>query len=272
MIEAVLEAIGLKDEECKVYMALLSSGSITAGNLAKSLGMARPSVYGYLEKLCSCGVARQGLQRGVKIFTPEPPEKLSLLFKRQIADLQAKQKMLDVLIPELSKRAGLGMLRPRIQIFEGNEGAEAALDDILTYRDIHTYTLWPIRSSFSAASEEYFRYHNTERIRRRIYISGIWPRRQAVELRRYPFMGSGPEFFRELRLAPPEIDLTLGYWIYGNKTLFMSSEAESFGFIIESAELVQTLKTQHDLLWKLSIPLPVDPKDVSVFLRELKEE
>lgn len=63
----------------------------------------------------------------------------------------------------------------------------------------------------------------------------------------------------------------MGYWIYGNKVAFISSRKESFGFIIESAELVEMLRTQFEVLWKTSKPIKVDPKDTNLFLQELEK-
>lgn len=63
----------------------------------------------------------------------------------------------------------------------------------------------------------------------------------------------------------------MGYWIYGNKVAFISSRKESFGFIIESAELATMLRTQFEVLWKASKPITVDPKDTNLFLEELEK-
>jgi hypothetical protein len=63
----------------------------------------------------------------------------------------------------------------------------------------------------------------------------------------------------------------LGYWIYANKVAFLSSARESYGFLIQSEELAQTLTAQFELLWQVSTPLKFDPKVVEVFLGELKK-
>ena len=80
----------------------------------------------------------------------------------------------------------------------------------------------------------------------------------------------GEEFLREIRVAPKEMDFSMGYWVYGRKAAFISSRAESFGYVIESEELVQTLKSQFELIWRLSAPLKVDKASTRAFLKELE--
>jgi len=53
---------------------------------------------------------------------------------------------------------------------------------------------------------------------------------------------------------------------------FLSSAEEGYGFIIQSQELVNTLKAQFELLWDISKPLPFEQKDVQRFLNELKDK
>lgn len=61
----------------------------------------------------------------------------------------------------------------------------------------------------------------------------------------------------------------MGYWIYGDKVVCISSRKESFGFIIESREFAELLCAQFEVLWKQAKPLPINPRDTEVFTREL---
>ena len=272
MIQEIFETLGFKEEEVKTYLALLDTGARTAGDLAKVMGTPRPTLYGHLEKLMTAGLVTQSMRRGVKIFVPEPAEKLRFLYKRKIEELRGKEKSLDAIIPELEKRSGINLLRPRMNFFEGKEGMESAMEDILmTPAGTMTYTLWPIRATMDALTPDFFRYHNLERIKRDIHIQGIWPRTGGIDISRHPYLGWGPEFKRELRYAPLGVDFVMGYWVYGHKVMFLSSRAESYGFIMESAELAQMMATQHQIIWKISEPIPFDKKFVQGFLKESQE-
>jgi len=76
-------------------------------------------------------------------------------------------------------------------------------------------------------------------------------------MEKYPFMGSGKEFFREIRIAPKNVEFSMGYWIYENKVVFISSRKSNFGFIVESEEFVEMLRSQWQVVWQMSKPLKV---------------
>lgn len=268
-IQDIFETLGFKEDEVKTYLSLLDAGASSGGDLAKKMGIPRPTVYGYLDRLVAGGLVTQSIRRGVKIFVPEPGERIRLLYKRKIEDLRSKEKALDNLIPELEKRAGMSFMRPRIQIFEGRDGLESALQDTLNYSDIKKLAFWSIKAAIAATSEEFFWYMNKERIKRDIYVEAIWPQDQAVDIRGHSYMGVGPEMKREIRIAPEGIQSSMGYWVYANKVLFASSSAESFCFIIESAELVEMMSNQHKVIWDLSVPITPSAEDMKPFLDDL---
>jgi hypothetical protein len=51
---------------------------------------------------------------------------------------------------------------------------------------------------------------------------------------------------------------------------FLSSQKESFGYIIESTEMVEMLKMQWKYLWQNSTPLKVPKEDMQPFIDQLK--
>lgn len=269
MIENTFKTLGLKEEEARTYLALLDTGATGASALAKAMGAARPTVYGYLERLMSAGLVTQSLRRGVKVFVPEPGEKIRQLYKRKIEDLKQQEKALDQIIPQLEKRAGMNLMRPRMQFFEGRDGIETALQDHLAYHDLEMLAFWSIKAAIDVTSEDFFWYLNKERIKRNMSLKGIWPPNQTVEVKRYPFMGVGPDFKREIRIAPENIEASMGYWIYADKVLFTSSSAERFSFIIESTELVQMMSAQHRVIWNISKPIAPKSSDMKPFLDDL---
>ena len=65
---------------------------------------------------------------------------------------------------------------------------------------------------------------------------------------------SGEKNKRTIKIAPTNIYFELGYAIYQNTVRFISSSKENYGFIMESSELANTMKTQFDITWKLSKP------------------
>ena len=269
MIEANFAALGLNDEETKTYLSLLEMGPITVGTLAHKLGKPRPSLYGFLKRLQDKGLVTQSEKAGVRIYMAEPPEKVELLFREQIDELSREHRTYLELLPHLQEKMPTDSLRPRFQLYEGAEGLQFVLKDMFLYRNIETFAFWPIKAMVDILSPEFFRHHNKERIRRNIYTQAIWPANQTVSMKTHPYLGTGEAFRREIRIAPKEIDFSMGYWIYNNKAAFISSRKESFGFIIESRELVGMLLSQFRLVWKASKPIYSKPQETEAFIREV---
>ena len=270
MITQILSSLDLNEEEIKIYLALLELGQSTAGNLAKRLGLARATLYGYLDKLYEKGLIVQSQNTNVKTFTAELPEKINLLFQQKIEDVQNKQLQYREIMPDLRKNQASKLLSPRFQLYEGEAGVKHVLKDMLLYSNLETQAFWPIKAMVEILSPDFFRYHNKERIKNNLYTRAIWPQGQLINPSEYPYLGVGEKFRREIRVAPNEIDFTMGYWIYGDKVACISSRKESFGFIIESTEYAEMLRTQFEMLWNLSKPLTVDESTTRSFIEELE--
>lgn len=271
MLEKILASLDLSPEEIRIYMQILEmGGGTTAGDLAKKLGLARPTLYGILQRLTDKGIIQRSLKYGVRRFAATAPDKLDMLFKQRIEHLQTQQKAYQEILPQLLSKHRLETLSPRFQYFEGKEGVQHVLKDMLSYRDMETLAFWPIKSMIAMLSEDFFRYHNKERIRNNLYTRAIWPQAEAVEVKANKFLGVGNEFRREIRLAPTEVNFTMGYWMYGNKIAFLSSQAECFGMIVESHEMVAMQRAAFEVIWNISAPLKVNPKDTQEFLDEMK--
>ncbi len=272
MLNHVLEGFGLRPEETEVYLTLLEAGPVTGGELARLVDIKRPTVYGYLERLIAAGLVNQSQRSGVKIFVAEPGEKIRLLYKRKIEELQQGEKTLDDILKSMERQKSGGMSRPRMQFYEGQAGMETALLDFLSYPGITVRTFWPFNAIVKATSEDFFDYITRQRIALNISTRGIWPHSRVVDTRRHPSMSADARLMREVRIAPPGCEADMAYRIYANKVLFSSSRSEGFCFIIESRELVDLMTMQHEVLWNVSRPYASSGVDAERFLGEGKKK
>ncbi|MFA6393038.1 MAG: helix-turn-helix domain-containing protein [Candidatus Paceibacterota bacterium] len=267
MIDKTFEKLGLKDEEIKTFLNLLENGEQTAGNLAKKTGLSRPSLYGFLKKLQSNGLIIESQKNGTKTFLTCKEEQIESILNEKIKELERGKSEISNLFKELQK--GNLTTSPKFQFFEGKEGVSHTLRDILLYRNLETKTYWPIKAMIEILGEEFFRHLNKERIKRNIHIHAIWPQAQKVDIKTHPYLGVGENFLREIRLAPKEVEFSMGYWIYENKVAFISSKKECFGFIIESKEFVEMLSSQFEMIWKVSKTISVPEEYTKKFLDEI---
>lgn len=252
MIEKILLQLDLNEEEIRIYLSLLEYGGDTAGNISKKTGLKRSTLYGVLQKMTGKGAIKRTLKHGVRYFSAESPETLYTQFSKKLGYLQQAQSDFHNLLPQLNQLSKEKNFKPQVEIFDGINAVQNIMQDVLLYRDLEIFTLWPIKPMIDMLSSEYFRWHNTQRIENNLFIKAIWPNTQAVSIEEHPYMGHGGKHLREIRVIDGEINAQMGYWIYGNKIMFLSSHREAFGFIIESADMVQLQKDQWQILWDKS--------------------
>lgn len=252
MIEKILESLNLDEFEQKTYLFLLKNGSSKASQIAKKIGINRSSLYGILKRLIEHELILEIELDGTKNFSAEPPEKIETLLQRKIENLNQNTILFRKILPDLKSKQKKGLTTPKISMVEGEKGMQTVMKDMVMHYDLRTFALWPIAKMLNSLSPEFFSYLNKERIKNNIYTRALWPASQVVDFKKHPYLGVGEEFKREIRVLPKGIEFEMGYWSYANKVAFISSQRENFGFLVESEELVNTLKFQFDLLWKIS--------------------
>jgi len=274
-IQHLLKDLGLKDPEIRLYMALLDSGPLLAGDLAKRLSLPRASLYGFLGHLLEQGLIAQSLTAsGVKQFDAESPAKIVLMLDQRIDALKEKRERYQTILAAAERHQLRRRIKPTFQLYEGSEGVKNILRDSLLYHDLESEAFWPAKVMTETLSPELFAYFNKHRIKNNFSIRAIWPPSQVADLEAHPYLGTGKGFKREIRVAPKGVDFPLGYWIYGHRVAFVSSYKESIGFVIESTELAETLRASFDFMWRASKPLKVTAKQQAAtdrFLREIGE-
>lgn len=270
MLDSLFSKLQLGKSETDTYLALLESGLTSAGELARRMSVPRSSLYGFLRALQQKGLATVGDKAGVKVWQALSPERLLELVDTQLKNWQSEKENLQGLLETLRERQRTDLLPPRFAYYEGAEGVRSLLREMLLYRDIETFVFWPSKDMLEILGEDYLQNHNIERIHQNISIRAIWPSNRLIDFRKHTYLGSGKVFLREIRVAPKGIDCMMGYWAYQNKVAFISSRFESFGFLVESVELRDMLKTQFELLWSLSKPVVTSEKDAEIFLKKLR--
>ena len=198
------------------------------------------------------------------MFNIDEPNEFERLLDDKIDNLnKAKKKIKDW----RSNLKTSPALEPKIKFYSGIDGIRQVLRDMLWHDNIETYTMWPISDMVDILGREYLEDLNRKRIKQKISIKGIWPANKAVKLKEYPFLGVGKGHLRELRIAPSPMNWDMSYWLYSDKIAFISSEAESFGFVVHSRDFTNLMKQQFEVIWKISKPVKPQPKYTDSFLK-----
>jgi sugar-specific transcriptional regulator TrmB len=252
-IDPLLKLFELRPIEQKVYEALLASGELGASELATRANISRTSVYDLLKHLIDKGLVYETVAGGIKKFGPQPPDKVRLLLEEHGREIDRAKKHIDnlnIAYQKAAQKAG-----PRVQLFEGRQALQQMMKDLLLYRDITVQAYWPVMRVVELLTPSFIKKFNEDRISQNIRIEVLWPKGQTPPFRKYPHLSPGKGFMRDARILPENFDFSLGYTIYGDTVRFISSGKESFGYIIESAEFAEMMRSQFKLIWNISKPL-----------------
>ncbi|MFZ2310235.1 MAG: helix-turn-helix domain-containing protein [Patescibacteria group bacterium] len=265
MLNKILKELGFSDNTIKIYNRLIEVGYSSARQLAENLNLPRPTVYDNLKLLMDNELVVEKMEESKKLFGVDDIKNLKHLVRSKIEELKNNEKMIEELLPGLKLKTKA--LEPKIKFYNGSEGIKKVLKDLLWYKDIETYTMWPISEMVDILGEDYLANLNRRRIRQNISIKGIWPKDKVIDFKKYPYLGIGKGHLRELRLAPKNMTWNMSYWLYADKVAFISSKTESFGFVIHSRDFANLIKSQFDVIWQLSKPIKEQPQYTDDFLK-----
>jgi len=251
-IQTILQSIDLTDFEAKTFTALLAEpkGSSVL-NLSKKLNLPRATIYGHLDSLIKKGLAKKTLGVQGTLFFTEDLETISGIYNEKIEQLNtAKNNLADI----IKKQEFPASYQPKFIYYDKPSAGQAILRDILRSGIQESQWFWPIQEMIKVLTPDVLEWFNKERVKRGIRINVLWPPKRQVQIKEHPFMlpADPKKSLRKVKILPANIDQTLGYCIYGTKVGFISSTKENYGFIVDSQELAQTLKSQFDYFWKIS--------------------
>lgn len=266
-LEEVLSSLDLSPISRKIYMRLLGNKSLTARMLAEALDVPRPSIYDHIKLLQNKNLIIPKKQDGKLLFSANDPHHIQSLIDLQETKYKEMKKIFGNLLPRL--QTDKGSIEPKMQFFSGVEGVKSVQNDILWCRDTETYTMWPTQKMVDLLGSEYLAWHNRRRVEQNISVKVI---RQGPKIDGliHTFLQEGAETLRTVKYLPNslsvgqnaaqssepppqtsiiESNISMSYWIYGDKVAFFDSSDELYGFIVHSKSFSGLMKMQFDILW-----------------------
>jgi HTH-type transcriptional regulator, sugar sensing transcriptional regulator len=239
-----LHSIGLTESESAVYISLLTSGEATAKILARRTGITRTSVYDQIKKLSQKNLVSQYAIDGSTIFSINDPQHINVLLEEKI-ELLEKEK--DLLHKELSEiETTPPSTQPRVKFFEGAEGLQQLFKDILWYDDIELSIFWSYDHALRLLGKDYLVWFNQKRLRNRITVKSIWP--QNIHGKKDHIFSDQDEGVARKYLQEKNTP-NMSYVIYDKKVIYLSSQEEAFGYIVESIEHNELMRLHFQNLW-----------------------
>ncbi len=256
MLQHILRELNLSEPAISVYITLLQRGASSAKQLANILNIPRPSIYDYLKMLEVKGLVVERIEERRKVFQADDTRKVTVLLEDKVTKLRNDIKDFTQLLPSLLTQSNL--IEPKIKFYPGVKGLKQAFSEVLLEKNLETTSIWPFASLVDVLGPYFCLLLDKKRIKKNIFIRGIWPLNNKVYIKTTPFLGLDKKSLREVRQAPKTMKWNMGYWQYNDKIIFISSRKEAFAFVIQSHEFTELQKMLFEQTWLISNPIAKD--------------
>lgn len=241
-----LRKIGLTENEIKIYLDLLKSGSSTTYDIGKRTGIYRVHVYDKLEQLMNKGLVTHIYRGAKKFFQATSPEKLKQYLEDKKRDLELQDEALSLILPELDAMANLPKEDTFVEVFKGEQGLKYFLKDIIkagkevlvTGIDDQKY-----QEALPIFMKQYFRDLKKSRIKERI----ITVKRDGIFVFGKALAPTTKYRFIEATQFNPT-----NTFVYGNKVVIVTWGSPVTAVMIKNNEVADTYRSHFEHLWKIA--------------------
>ena len=236
-----LMEVGLTKRQAEAYLALLQLEEASVKEIADKTKESRTHLYDTLKNLLDRGLVSYVTKNNIKYFHAAPPEKI-------LDYLHEKETLLLKILPSLKEQSNAHWRKPRVGIYEGQEGIKTILNDI-----IRTKKDWLAISSTGGGPlvlHDFFieRLHK-ERAKNKIKLKVLFndsedAKKRAVAFSKLPLT--------EYKFLPAIHQSPATTYIYGDKTVIIMWIAigKPFALLIESEEISESFRNYFNLLWR----------------------
>jgi len=245
----VLEKIGLSKAEIKVYLALLSLGSVPSGKIVRETNFRKSTVYESIKRLQNKGLVSYIIKEGMKHFEAANPERIIDFIEEQKLNLNETQAEAHKLIVELKR--GLDITKPHAeaQVLEGIEGFKTMRRDVLRNSSGEHLLIGAISREDEVISG-FFKEWNKSRQKKKIKLRILHKesaRKKAMAKKE--FMGK----FFETKFLPEELESPAVINIYGERVVnVLWKQDKPLCFLLINKEIANSYRKYFEHLWKLA--------------------
>ncbi len=239
MLSKDLERIGFNEKEASLYLAALELGESNIQQLAKKSGVKRTTAYDIIESLKQKGFMTQMTKNKKMLFSAVDPRKLE-------SEIEERRHVVKRAMPELLAIANSLDSKPKVSFFEGHDGIKEVYKDTLNYTD-QELLAWVAEEAVEHFDIDFLNnVYLPKRIEKKIWVRAIAP--NVAAMRDYHEIDE--KSLRKTRLtAPDAFGLDVEINLYGKNRIALMSFEESFGMIIESKKIFNTLKNIFEMNW-----------------------
>lgn len=233
----LLESAGFTEKEAGVYLALLELGQGTVTEIAKITKLKRSIIYVILEGLIKRGYASELPQRKINTYQATDPTAI-------LHQLRGVTKNFSEMLPMLRTLGSAGKSRPKITYHETTAGIWKIYEDMTVTDDVFFISSYErINVHFPNAIEKWIKDYDKKNHpigNRHLVPNEKYEKEIGEKLLK---AGERVRVLDELR------DIKMDFTIYANKLAITSLEENPFIVVIESEELVKSMKPLFEIAW-----------------------
>ena len=240
-VQKVIERLGYKANEAKVYIAALGLGESTVSDIASKVRLPRTSVQIIVDKLHKDGLMNFYKKRRFKYWIAENPNRL-------LQKLEERQEEMRAALPQFEKMRRVKQEKTRIRTFEGADEIRHIYDDMLETKQ-HASCILPLDEWTTLLGSSFLDDFTEKRVRRYLPMRLLSPWTATAEDAK---SRDGQEM-RETRFLHPDIPISSTLLIYGSKVAIASLNKRSpTAVLIEDTEVRDTNMTLFEEIWSRS--------------------
>jgi HTH-type transcriptional regulator, sugar sensing transcriptional regulator len=244
-----LEEIGLTKGEIKVYLALCKLGCSKTGKLAKEASVSSSKVYKILDRLEKKGFVGHIIKGKVKYFNSTSPKRILDYVDEKQEILARKKEIIRDIIPEIELAQKLSGNKTEATIYEGFKSIKNFFNNIIDELNPgETYHVIGAKYVDVLGSRPFFKDYHNRRAKKGIKVKML----ANNEIRNT--IVPETSVLSEIKFLPDYLITNMSLVFYRHKVFIVIWTSETIGFLLESAEAVESFESYFKAFWKIAKP------------------
>ena len=227
----LLKRVGMNENQIKIYLILLKSGTSTAPEISKTTGIDKATIYRGLDNLIKLGFVSEIIIAKVKRFTASPPHKL-------LDKTEELKEELENILPELQKLTTLQRTTAQVELYQGKEGIKTVMRDILESEK--PYVIMGHVETFFDEIPVYCDIWISRIEKKKVRGRILCPKDEYVKISKT----------EELRYLPKKLTSLISTWVYGDKTAQFIMTRPAYVLLIKNKEVAESNWKLFEYIWK----------------------
>lgn len=243
-VQDVLEQLGYKANEARVYLAALRLGDVTVSDIAQAVHFPRSSTQIILERLHADGLMNYYVKKRYTYWSAESPKKI-------LSNLKKKETILLSAMPNLiALRERDEEKVPAVKLFRGIKEVTSIHDDILESKQ-GIFIIAPWDAWKAEIGADFF--HKIEQKKLNEYVTLQLLTQKCESALAYQQKSDKGSRHMRMKFLPERINITDITIMYGTKVAIISlNKKEMLGILIDDSAISNTKRIFFEELWSVS--------------------